>query len=61
MRFKEKATAHRRQLPGMDLISNNLDNSDDDFKALFPTPPLPMHSVDWGRAKNLPEDTYMDL
>ncbi len=37
-----------------DLIDRDLDDLDDDFKYLFPTPPLPIHGVGWGGTNDLP-------
>ncbi len=36
-----------------DLIDCNLNNLDDDFEYLFPTPSLSVHGVDWRRTNNL--------
>ncbi len=36
-----------------DLIDRNLDDLDDDFVYLFPTPPFPVYGVDWRGTNNL--------
>ncbi len=36
-----------------DLIDCNLDDLDNDFKYLFPTPPLLVYGVDWRGTNNL--------
>ena len=36
-----------------DLIDRNLDDLDNDFKYLFPTPLLLLHSIDWRGTNNL--------
>lgn len=56
----DKANPYCGRLPDPDIIGNDLDNLDNDFEALFPTPPFPVHDVDWGRTKDRAEDIYMD-
>ncbi len=53
-----RSTLERKALEAFDranpdLIDRNLDDLDDDFEYLFPTPPLPVHGVDWRRTNNL--------
>ncbi len=37
----------------LDLIDHNLDDLDNDFEYLFPTPLLLIHGIDWRKTNNL--------
>lgn len=37
----------------LDLIDHNLDDLDDSFEYLFPTPLLPLQDLDWENTNNL--------
>ncbi len=54
----------------LNLIDYNMDDLDNDFEYLFPTPPLPIHGINWKgtndlsaiidrrqQRKNLPSDS----